>query len=294
MAEARWRQDQATGLRQLMQARSQRSISLIGGRGRIGKTSLVINLATSLVHRGNRVLVIDEFNSSGNVAARLGMRARQRLGDVLRGDAPLESLVLDAATDLQILPLSVQPSQLARLDADSEARFAQQFADLLADVDFLLVDAAPIHSPDQPSMALATDERLIVLADRAEAITDAYTFIKLLSRDFAKRDFLLLVNRAPDYTAAKQLFERVARVARRHTQADVRLLGFVPEDETLHRANHLLQPLMPAFADAEASHACLQLAEVLERLVPVSLTPPDAFVHRWIECNRAFLPSQQP
>ncbi len=292
---ANWRPsegDQAAGLRQLLTRPVQRSISLIGGRGRIGKTSLVINLATALTERGHRVLILDEFTGSGNAAGRLGLFPRFTLKEVLRGERPLEDLLLEVNPDLAVLPLPSDAALFAGLDDQAEARLTQQFSQLTADVDFLLVDARALTAAQQPSLALATDTRLIVLADRAEAITDAYTFIKLLSRDFAKHDFWLLVNRVPDLKAARALFERVSLVARRFTRAELRLLGFVPEDPQLHRANHLLQSVLQAFPDAESTHACRQLAEALERLTPTANTTPDAFVHRLIESSRAFAVGQ--
>ncbi|WP_018152152.1 MinD/ParA family ATP-binding protein [Leeia oryzae] len=286
------RNDQASGLRRLFDQRQMRSIGFVGGRGRVGKTSLVVNLGAALTALGKRVLILDEFAGSSNVTARLGLYPRYGISAVLNGQQPLSSLVLEAQPDLLVLPFATPASALAMLSEEAERRLTDDFAELSEDIDFLLVDARPLTSPDQPSMALVTEERIIVLADRAEAITDAYTFIKLLSQHFAKRDFWLLVNRMKDYPSAQKLFNRIAQVARKFTDADVRMLGFVPEDEKLHRANHLLHPLIPAFTDAEASQACLQLAEALTRLAPASSasTTPSAFMHRLIASCRAFVP----
>ena len=55
-------QDQAAGLRNLTSFRapdSARVITIAGGTARIGKTSIVVNLATALAQNGQPVLLID-------------------------------------------------------------------------------------------------------------------------------------------------------------------------------------------------------------------------------------------
>ncbi|MCB6183702.1 AAA family ATPase [Leeia sp. TBRC 13508] len=284
-------QDQASGLRRLFHSQQPRSISFIGGRGRIGKTSIVINIGAALAAQGKRVLLIDEFTGNGNINHRTGGNDQFEVADAFYGRQSIGQLISPIQENLYLLSLPLTTRDIAQLPFEQEKKLINEFEQIVQDIDFLLVDARPLSSPNQPSMALATNERVIVLADRAEAITDGYTFIKLLSSHFAKHDFLLLMSRVQDLDAARKLFARVAQVASRFTKAELRMLGFVPEDEWLHRANHMLHPILPAFPDADASQACLQLAEALIRLEPDQTQIAGSFMQRLIASYRAFLPS---
>ena len=72
-------QDQAAGLRNLVSfqaADSARVFTIAGGKTRVGKTSVVVNLATALAKNGQRVLLIDENPCHNNICTNLGLQAR--------------------------------------------------------------------------------------------------------------------------------------------------------------------------------------------------------------------------
>ena len=51
--------DQATGLRKIVSPKPVKVIAVSGGKGGVGKTSVSINLATSLAKDGQEVLLLD-------------------------------------------------------------------------------------------------------------------------------------------------------------------------------------------------------------------------------------------
>jgi flagellar biosynthesis protein FlhG len=102
--------DQADMLRQLAgsakrpQLRdTQRTISVTSGRGGVGSSTVVINLAQSLSMLGRRVLVVDAGPGMGAVSLLLGMRPPCNLGQVLAGEKSLGEIVVDAGYGVKIL-----------------------------------------------------------------------------------------------------------------------------------------------------------------------------------------------
>lgn len=255
------RPDQAAGLRRLLIPTALCSISFLGGRGRVGTSSVVLNLGHALVHLGKRVLIIDEFAGGGSLSNQYNPHPQLSMADVLHGKRHLEDIVIDISPDLSLLPFS-SPAR----PAPTTQPLAAQLEALLAHIDFVLIDSAAPTLTGVSSTLLASDHCVIVLADRAEAITDAYTGIKLLSREFGRHDAWLLINRARDIDEARALYNRVASVARQYTRAELGWLGFIPEDIALSRAHQVLQSVIDRFPDAEASQAALQLARALTQL----------------------------
>lgn len=280
--------DQAAGLRRLFKPDPTRSISINGGRGGTGTTSVVINLAHALARQGVRVLVLDEFSGSGNVSARLGFNSLLDLPTILRRHMPLEDILLDGPDGMLILPLATDTLTLARITQEEQQQLSASFTQIAQLVDIILLDARTPAGPHVPSLSLAASDCLIVVCDRPESITDAYAHIKLMAAHFGRREFRILVNRVDTLEHARAVFNRIRQVARRFMAVKLSLIGYVPQDERLHNANRLLKPVASAHEHCEAALAFGQLAANVQNWPPVQQANynPSAFVHCLIESSR--------
>jgi len=282
--------DQAAGLRAMVTTPTCRSISLAGGRGDAGTTTLVVNLAAALAERSREVIILDEFSGLSNVCHRLRLTPHFSMEQVLRREAGLADALLDSGRGFSVLPISARPQALASLNEREQHWLGNEFEHLAAAADFLLLDTCPASRADTPSLSLAADDVMVVLTNRAESLTDAYATIKLLYTEYARHDFRILVNRAASLDDAAALFGRIREVAQQYLGQEIqlKLVGFVPEDERLNRATRLGQTVLESFPDSEAAMAFRQLADVMLRWTPPRQpsNSPAAFVHRLIESSR--------
>lgn len=282
--------DQAAGLRALISTPQCRSISLAGGRGDAGTTTLVINLAAALVERSREVIVLDEFSGLSNISHRLRLAAPFSLEQVLRREARLADSLIDSGRGFSILPIAARAHMLASLNEHEQHWLGSEFEALATSADFLLLDTCPAAGSGIPSLSLAADDVLVILTNRAESLTDAYASIKLLYNEYARHDFRILVNRVSSLEEAAALFGRIRQVAQQYLGQSIqlKLIGFVPEDERLNRATRLGQTILESFPESESAMAFRQLADVMLRWSPPhqpSATPA-AFVHRLVESSR--------
>ena len=282
--------DQAAGLRQLVTTPTCRTISLLGGRGDAGTTTLVINLAAALAERERQVVVLDEFTGLHNIPHRLHLAAGFELEHVLRREVSLFDTLIESQYGFGILPIAAQPHLLANLNEGEQRWLAAEFEQLTESLDYLLLDTRPAMAQSVPSLSLAADDVVIVLSNRAESLTDAYACIKQLATEYARRDFRVLVNRVASLGEAMTLFDRVRAVAQQYLGEEIqlKLIGYVPEDEWLNRATRLGRPVLEAFPDAEASAAIRQLADAMLRWVPPrqSNGTMASIIYRLVESSR--------
>ncbi|MCK5452598.1 MAG: AAA family ATPase, partial [Candidatus Aenigmarchaeota archaeon] len=84
-------------------------ISVVSGKGGVGKTTLVSNLAVALTKLGGKVLVIDGNVSGANLGIHLGVPSVYpvSLNDVLHKDAFITQAIYRHASGFNIIPASL-------------------------------------------------------------------------------------------------------------------------------------------------------------------------------------------
>lgn len=262
------KKDQAAGLRELTALEPNagvRVFAVVGGRTGVGKTSSVINLAVSLAKTGKRVLILDENPRHKDVNANLGLSARYDLLHVINQDKTLEQVMTQGPEDVLVLTAMRGIHSLAKLSSADQERLIQCFSDLSQTVDVVLIDTAIGRTSRVVPLSLASQQVLIVLSGSDKAITDAYALIKLISQEYARRDFLVLVNKVESESRARDIFENIAGVAQKHLAVKLEWTGYIPFDEKLHRSTRLCQPVVEIFPTSASAAGYRQLAEKLMR-----------------------------
>ena len=70
-----------------------KTISISSGKGGVGKTTMIANLAYSLAMKGRRVLIFDGDLGLANVDILFGVKCEFNLMDVLKGDKEIDQII---------------------------------------------------------------------------------------------------------------------------------------------------------------------------------------------------------
>ena len=158
-----------------------RVISVISGKGGVGKTTLVSNLGTSLVKRGKNVIILDGNVTTPNLSLHLGIPFYPvTLHDVLSNRAPIESAIYHHASGLNIVPASLSSESLNDVSMD---KFKYVLMKLLGKADIVIVDAAAGLGREAMAAMSVADDLLIVTNPELPAVTDALKTIKLAEQN---------------------------------------------------------------------------------------------------------------
>lgn len=231
-------------------------VSVISGKGGVGKTTLAAGIASCLAAEGRRVLCLDLDVGLRNLDISLGMSELAALSflDVMSGSYSLQ----DAAEHPQIpglflltAPVGIRPEQI-----DSFA-FSSMLRKAAAAFDWCIIDAPAGIGPGF-QLATACADRIAVVAGADPAsLRDAACAAALLPQEQA--DTRLIINRID-----------VQQYRRLHTNIDdimdsvgLPLLGIVPEDFSVTIAAAGGQPLILQTKHG-AAVACLHIARRLE------------------------------
>jgi flagellar biosynthesis protein FlhG len=249
-----------------------RTIAVTSGKGGVGKSILVTNLAIACARRGQRVLLIDGDLSLANIDLLMGLIPKQNLADVVMGRASIEDVVLQTPSGVRLLPAASGVEEMADLDDFRRERLLRELSRLESTCDLILVDTAPGIAAQTIQLAAAAESALIVTTPEPTAFSDAYATLKVLRRKGC-RDLALVVNRCGSAAEGKRTSRRVQAVARRFLEFLPDYLGHVPEDPTVLASAMRQEPLLSIFPHSPAAQAIESLADILLE-GPTSIGPP--------------------
>jgi flagellar biosynthesis protein FlhG len=245
------------------------TLSITSGKGGVGKTNVVVNLAVALARLRHRVVVLDADFGLGNVDVLLGLAPQAHLGHVLAGDKTMREVIVEGPEGIHIIPGSSGLRELTVLSDTHWMRLETGLRALAEDYDFLLVDTAAGIADNVIDLLATTDRVLIVTSPEPTAVVDAYAVIKVLTAHGVQTDLGVLVNDARDAEEASTVFRQLQVAAERFLNRRVHSYGFVAHDPAVREAVCLQQPVVFQHPQSPASLCFRMLATRVAGLRPL-------------------------
>jgi flagellar biosynthesis protein FlhG len=245
------------------------TLSITSGKGGVGKTNVVVNLAVALARLRHRVVVLDADFGLGNVDVLLGLAPTSHLGHVLSGDKSIREVIVEGPEGIHIIPASSGLRELTVLGDTHWQRLEAGLRELALDYDFLLVDTAAGIADNVIDLLATTDRVLIVTSPEPTAVVDAYAVIKVLTATGVQTELGVLVNDARDADEASAVFRQLQVAAERFLNRRVHSYGFVAHDPAVREAVCLQQPVVFQHPQSPASLCFRLLATRVAGLRPL-------------------------
>jgi len=240
--------------------RRRRTIAVTSGKGGVGKTNIVTNLAIALARQGVRVLVLDGDLGLANVDLLLGVAPQFDLQDVILGGRNVRDVVLEGQDGIRVVPASSGVEELANLDEYRTEVLLRSLAELDGEVDIILIDSPSGIGTHATSLIQGADQILVVTTPEPTSFSDAYAMIKVLVRRPLKCTPALLVNQVDSEESAIAVARRVKNVAKRFLNLDVDYWGYVLDDESVPKSVLRQEPFLSTYPYSPASSCIYQLA----------------------------------
>ncbi|WP_303722749.1 MinD/ParA family protein [Malonomonas rubra] len=259
----RYIQDRLDKRRTKLNMSATRVLSITSGKGGVGKTAVVSNIAVTLAKQGKKVLIIDADLGLANIDVVLGLAPPYNLNHFFNGERTLEEVMAEGPHGLKILPAGSGVQQYTRLDAQLKMRLIESLDALEEQFDVVLIDTEAGISDNVTYFNVAAQDILVVTTPEPTAITDAYALMKLLSTQYHQKRFLLSVNSVREPDEGLDVFEKLTMVSGRYLDISLDYLGCIPFDRKMHesvREQTVMVDLMP---DHKVAKAFVELAESL-------------------------------
>lgn len=238
-----------------------RVISVTSGKGGVGKSNVVSNLAIALSSQGKKVLVIDADLGLGNLDVLLGLSPVYNLNNVLNGEKSIAEILIDGPAGIKIIPAGSGVQEFTSLGQHEKLKLLDELDMLEEKFDIMIVDTEAGISENVTYFAVAAQEIIVVVTPEPTSITDVYALIKLLSTKYSEHHFKVLVNMAKDSEDALEVFRKLANVAGRFLDISLDYLGCVVKDEKVVEAVKRQRAVSELFPDSEAAGCFATLAK---------------------------------
>ena len=211
-----------------------RIIAVSSGKGGVGKTTLVSNLAAALAQYGKSVVAVDANLTTSNLALHLGMHlCPKTIHDVFEGRAKIRDVMYTHKSGFKIVPADISLRRSRNLKSHD---YIDVLYKLLEGNDFILIDSPAGLGRDSLSMIEAADELITITNPELPAVTDALK-LTLLAKKYSTHNLGVVINR---------IKREAHEIPSDHIERMLNLpvIGKIPEDREVRKAIALKEPVV--------------------------------------------------
>ncbi len=274
------RYDQAATLRSLITNQMKNSplrvLAVSSGKGGVGKTNVVANLAYALCKRGKRVLVVDADLGLNNIDILLGLTPQFHIGHVLSGEKNVEDIIVQGPAGMGVLPAGDGLQELTQLESGTKMRLMDELDRVSQGYDFLLFDTGAGISTNVTYFCSAAHEIVLIATTEPTSLTDVYALIKVLHLKHAQKHFRLIINSVESEREAQVVFRNLSAVTDKFLkQISVEYLGFILSDANVPKAVRQQKAMLELYPYSKMSQCLDNLAEKIVNEKPMEADGAD-------------------
>lgn len=263
--------DQAQRLRQLIErkrnehmlSKSFKVITVSSGKGGVGKTSFVVNLATSFASRGLNVCILDADFGMANVDIMFGCLSKYSIYDVLTDNKKLSEVIVKTEDGVNIIPGGSGLKKIFNIDDESKNKLFESL-DELSNIDILIIDTGAGASDNVLKFIEIADEVIIITNSEPTALTDAYSLIKIISLNEINQNISIVINRVKNKNEAEETFNKINYTVRNFLGKNLNFLGYLIED---NRVGQAIKKQIPYFREYPNCDLSLSLKMIASRIL---------------------------
>jgi len=240
-------------------------IAVTSGKGGVGKTNVVANLAVGLSELGQKVIVLDADFGLANIDVLLGLTPRYHLGHLLFGNKSLTDIMVQGPKGIRIIPASSGMQRMSELTSAQRNHLVKCFNALDADTDYFIIDTAAGISRNVIHFLLAAQEVIVVSVPEPTAIVDAYAVIKIILTEDPEKQIQVLINSVENADHAQEVYCQINSVVKRFLNREIGYLGHVDQDSHIPQSVRSQVLVTHRYPDASSSRCFRNLARRLNQ-----------------------------
>lgn len=205
-------------------------ISITGGKGGVGKTSISLKMARELAQAGRKVLLIDSDFNLSNTAIKLGLPLNNTFFSLVSAEKNFQDCLYKEG-NFHLLSACNGSIDLFEGEFKLEEVIIDIVNEHANEYDYVLIDCPAGLMKQSLTLNAYSDKRVVVVTPDKSSITDSYSLIKVLSMKYGIKDNHLLVNKVINKTQYTKVVKTLSETVENYLGCRTHILGGV------HRLN---------------------------------------------------------
>lgn len=257
--------DQAEVLRQLVnrnnvEKEKSKIITVTSGKGGVGKSNFIVNLAITLSKEGKKVLLFDADIGMGNDDVLMGIYHKYNIMDVINGEVSIEEGIIEGPNGIHLLPGGTGINNIEDLTEEQREKFINEI-DNVDGYDYILIDTGAGINRTVLAFVASSDEAIFILTPEPTSLTDGYSLFKALKHFKIETHVNIVINRALSEEEGRATFSKFDLATRRFLNRYPTYLGCIYEDKHLTMAVRNQTPVVIKYPKSEAARSIVRVAE---------------------------------
>lgn len=235
-------------------SRSFRALTISSGKGGVGKTNLVANLAYALCQKGRDVLIVDADIGLNNIDIIYGMAPEYHIDHVLSGEKKIEEVIVEGPGGVKVLPATNGIQELTQLEKEKKMILLEELDRVSENFDFLLFDTGAGISSNVTYFCSAAHDIFLIATTEPTSHTDVYALMKVLSQKYHQKRFRLVINMVKSENEALEVFQRLSAVTDKFLEnVTLEYMGYILNDPMVSKSVRQQKPFVELYPHSKAS-----------------------------------------
>lgn len=258
--------DQAEALRRLVleskevhKDKNVKVFTVTSGKGGVGKSNFVVNLAISLQMEGKKVLIFDADIGMGNDDVLMGINPKYNIMDVIKNDVSIEEAIIQGPKGIHLLPGGSGLNNIEDLSKEERESFIRRI-DKMEGYDYILIDTGAGINRSVLAFIASSNEVIFILTPEPTSLTDGYSLLKAIKHFNIKTNTNIVINRVFDVNEGDKTFQKFNMAAERFLGITTSYLGCIYEDRKLTMAVRNQTPVVIEYPNSSVANSIKAIA----------------------------------
>jgi flagellar biosynthesis protein FlhG len=207
------------------------TISVTAGKGGVGKTSVAVKMAKTLASSGYKVLLLDCDTNLSNTVVKLGLpitnyfyeliSAQREFEDCIHKDGNFH-LLSGCNGNIDLFNKSLE---IDRIIIDILVNHEREY-------DYIILDCPAGITKETLTLNAYSDYRFVVVTPDKSSVTDSYSLIKILNKEFGVNENHLLLNKISSESQYQRMVKTLSETVETFLKCRLHILGGIQNQES--------------------------------------------------------------
>jgi flagellar biosynthesis protein FlhG len=208
-----------------------KTISVTAGKGGVGKTSVAVKMAKLMASAGYKVLLLDCDTNLSNTVVKLGLPITNYFYDLISAQRDFDDC-LHKDGNLHLLSGCNGNIDLFNKTLEVDRIIIDILVNHERDYDYIILDCPAGITKETLTLNAYSDYRFVVVTPDKSSVTDSYSLIKILNKEFGVNDNHLLINKVSSEPQYQRMVKTLSETVETFLKCRLHILGGIKNEES--------------------------------------------------------------